>query len=91
MFTDWFNSNGTVGINGTETVSFGVKKLSEGIFEVSSPVAATLTVNTTAGAEVHSQELQAGRNVVRLNAPRGVYIFSANAEGFHKVQKVVTK
>lgn len=91
VFTDWFNSNGTVGINGTETVSFGVKKLSEGIFEVSSPVAATLTVNTTAGAEVHSQELQAGRNVVRLNAPRGVYIFSANAEGFHKVQKVVTK
>ena len=91
VLTDVFNSDGTDGIDEAVASNFSVKYVCEGVYEVSSPRSATLTVANAAGALVFRGQLQAGKNTVRLNAPRGIFIFNANADGFHKVQKVAAK
>ena len=91
VLTDVFNSDGTDGIDEAVASNFSVKYVCEGVYEVSSPRSATLTVANAAGALVFRGQLQAGKNTVRLNVPRGIFIFNANADGFHKVQKVAAK
>lgn len=90
-FTETLNSNGTLGVDDITTNGFSVSKIADGTFEVTAPVAATLTVTSVAGAEVYSGSLEAGKNVVRIYAPQGIYLFGATATGFHQVKKVVVK
>lgn len=90
-FTETLNSDGTLGVDDITTNGFSVSKIADGTFEVTVPVAATLTVTSVAGAEVYSGSLEAGKNVVRIYAPQGIYLFGATATGFHQVKKVVVK
>ena len=90
-FTETLNSDGTLGVDDITTNGFSVSKIADGTFEVTAPVAATLTVTSVAGAEVYSGSLEAGKNVVRIYAPQGIYLFGATATGFHQVKKVVVK
>lgn len=90
-FTETLNSDGTLGVDDITTTHFSVSQMADGTFEVTAPVAATLTVTSVAGAEVYRGSLKAGQNVLRIDAPQGIYLFGAIATGFHQVKKVVVK